>query len=97
MARTGIKKEAHQLIDELPDDATWEELEYKIHVRRKIEAGVKSLDEGQSLSTDEVREQLGGDRDGTPRCEKIAAELMCRFVHPTDAEIRALVHPLGDR
>ena len=59
MPTPGIKEEAHRLIEELPDDATWEELEYTIHVRRKIEAGQKSLDEEEALSTEEVRKRLG--------------------------------------
>ncbi len=59
MPTPDIKREAHKLIDELPDDVTWEELEYKIHVRRKIEAGLESLDDGEALSTDEVRKRLG--------------------------------------
>lgn len=58
MSRVGIKDEARKLVDELPDDATWEELEYKIYVRRKIEGGLSSLEKGESLSTEEVREQF---------------------------------------
>ena len=58
MSRIGIKDEARKLIDELPDDATWEELEYKIYVRRKIEDGLNNLENGESLSTEEVREQF---------------------------------------
>ena len=58
MSRVGIKDEARKLVDELPDDATWEELEYKIYVRRKIESGLNSLEESESLSTEEVRERF---------------------------------------
>lgn len=59
MPTVGIKEEARKLIDELPQDATWEQLEYKIHVRRKIEAGIDSLEDDDSLSTGEIRERLG--------------------------------------
>lgn len=58
MAQVGIKDEARKLVDDLSDDATWEELEYKIHVRRKIESGLKSLEDGEALSTDEIRDRF---------------------------------------
>ncbi len=62
MPRTGIKEQAHKLVEELPDDATWEQLEYKIYVRRKIEQGLESIEKGDTLSTDEVRERFGLDK-----------------------------------
>lgn len=55
MPTSKVKEEARKLVDELPDDATWEELEYKIYVRRKIERGLESVGQGDTLSTDEVR------------------------------------------
>jgi hypothetical protein len=54
MPTPGIKEQARKLVDSLPDDATWEDLEYRIFVRRKIERGRKSLDEEETLSTQEV-------------------------------------------
>ncbi len=45
MPTPGIKEQARKLVEELPDDATWEELEYKIYVRRKIEQGLESIEE----------------------------------------------------
>ncbi len=59
MPKVGIKEEARKLVEELSDDATWEQLEYKIHVRRKIQRGLDSLNEGQTLSSEEVRQQFG--------------------------------------
>jgi hypothetical protein len=40
-----IKQKAHQLLDKLPDSATWEDLMYQIYVRQSIEAGIKDSDE----------------------------------------------------
>lgn len=59
MPEPGIKDEAHRLVDELPDDASWEQLEYRIHVRRKIERGRRDIEDGDTLTTKEVRERLG--------------------------------------
>jgi len=55
-----IKDRARQLVDALPDDATWEDLEYQIYVRRNLERGLKSLADGEkTLSSKEVLEHFG--------------------------------------
>jgi hypothetical protein len=53
------KSLAHQLIDQLPNDATWEDLLYEIYAREEIEAGIKDADEGRLLSVADVRRRLG--------------------------------------
>lgn len=55
------KKQARELIDQLPEDATWDEVAYKIYVRRSIEKGLKAADEGRMLTEEEVRKRLGLD------------------------------------
>ena len=59
MATPGIKKEAHKLVEELSDNATWEELEYKIYVRKKIDRGLDDIENGDTLSSEEVRQRFG--------------------------------------
>jgi hypothetical protein len=54
-----VKKEAKRLIDELPDDATWDDLMYRIYVRQSIEAGIRDADAGRVVSVDEVRARFG--------------------------------------
>lgn len=54
-----IKVEAQRIVDHLPDDATWEDLQYEIYVRQSILAGISDLDAGKTLTTNEVRERLG--------------------------------------
>jgi predicted transcriptional regulator len=56
-----IKQAAHQLIDSLPDDATWETLLYTLQVRHDIEAGVADAKAGRVYSTAEARSRLGID------------------------------------
>ena len=41
MEATGIKDEARHLVEELPDDASWDDLMYRIYVRQVIEAGLE--------------------------------------------------------
>jgi len=54
-----IKQKAHQLLNKLPDSATWEDLMYQIYVRQAIEAGIKDSDEGRTIDVKEVRKRFG--------------------------------------
>ncbi|GAB6097573.1 hypothetical protein JCM14469_38270 [Desulfatiferula olefinivorans] len=54
-----IKQKAHQLLDKLPDSATWEDLMYQIYVRQTIEAGIKDSDEGRTTDVKDVRKKFG--------------------------------------
>jgi predicted transcriptional regulator len=59
MPTSNIKDEARQILDGLPDDATWEDLQYQIYVRQAIEAGLKDAREGKTITVEEVRHRLG--------------------------------------
>ena len=50
------KEEALQLISRLPEEATWEDIMYRLYVKRKIEEGIKAAEEGRTVSHDEVKE-----------------------------------------
>jgi hypothetical protein len=41
MSTSNIKQEAHRLVENLPGDATWDDLMYQIYVRQAIEAGLQ--------------------------------------------------------
>ncbi|MGD9009216.1 MAG: hypothetical protein PVG41_14925 [Desulfobacteraceae bacterium] len=59
MQPQSIKEQAHQLLDNLPDSATWEDVMYRIYVRQAIEAGVKDSDEGRTIDVKEVCKRFG--------------------------------------
>ncbi len=59
MQTENIKQEAHRLLDNLPDKATWDDLMYQIYVRQAIEAGIKDSDEGRTVDVNEVRKRFG--------------------------------------
>jgi hypothetical protein len=54
-----VKAEARRLVEQLPDDATWEDLLYEIYVRQAIEAGLKDCQDGRTVPVSEVRRRLG--------------------------------------
>ena len=55
MTMISIKQEAQRLVENLPENATWDDLMYEIYVRQAIEAGLKDGDEGRTLDVKEVR------------------------------------------
>ncbi len=40
METSNIKEEARRLIDNLPENSTWDDLMYQIYVRMAVEAGL---------------------------------------------------------
>ena len=48
MSNATVKEEARRLVERLPDDATWEDLQYEIYVRQAIQTGLKDSHEGQT-------------------------------------------------
>jgi predicted transcriptional regulator len=59
MSDVSIKEEARRIIEGLPPNATWEDLQYEIFVRQKIEAGLADSREGRIVSQAEVRGRFG--------------------------------------
>ena len=56
---TSIKEAVRRLVEQLPDDATWDDLLYKIHMRQSIETGLEDSRRGRLVSTEEVLRRLG--------------------------------------
>jgi len=56
---TDIKSKVNETLRTLPDDATWEDVMYRIYVRQKIENGLKDVAEGDTVSVAEVRKRFG--------------------------------------
>jgi len=54
-----VKSEAHRLIDTLPQNATWDDVMYRVYVRQCIDAGIEDADAGRVIDVDEVRRRFG--------------------------------------
>ena len=52
------KEEVRRILDSLPDDATFEDIQYRIYVRQAIAAGVRDVDEGRIVSQEEVERRM---------------------------------------
>lgn len=58
---TTAKEAARQIIERLPDQATWDELMYELYVKQKIEAGLADVRAGRTISHEDVKAELLGD------------------------------------
>lgn len=52
------KDEVRRILDSLPDESTLEEIQYRIYVRQAIDAGLRDIREGHTLSQDEVERRV---------------------------------------
>ena len=52
------KDAARQIIEQLPEQATWDDIMYEFYVKQKIEAGLLDLQEGRVVSQAEVKQRL---------------------------------------
>lgn len=56
---SAVKEQARKLIDHLPDDATWDDVMYRMYVKQKIESGLKAAEEGRTVPHKQVKEMFG--------------------------------------
>jgi cell division protein FtsX len=52
------KQEVRLLLDQIPDDATFEDIQYHIYVREKIQRGLKDVVEGRIISKEEMERRM---------------------------------------
>jgi predicted transcriptional regulator len=52
------KEEVRRILDSLPDDATVEDIQYRIYVRQAIAAGLRDIDQGRVVSQEEVERRM---------------------------------------
>lgn len=51
------KKEARQLLERIPDDATWEDIRHEFYVEKKVEQGLRDLEAGEALPHEDVKKR----------------------------------------
>lgn len=47
-----------KLLDQIPDGASYKDIQYHIYVRQKIERGLKDVAEGRIISQEEVERRM---------------------------------------
>ncbi len=52
------KDEVRRIPDSIPDDSSFEDIQYHIFVRAKIEQGIKDIEDGRVLTQEEVEQRM---------------------------------------
>ena len=52
------KEELMQLLKDLPDNSTLEEIQYHIYVRQKIQRGIKDVQDGRIYAQEEMEKRM---------------------------------------
>ena len=49
-----VKQSVREVVEQLPENCTWEDVMYQLYVREKIDRGLADLDAGRTVSHEEV-------------------------------------------
>ena len=52
------KEEVIDLLNQLPDDSTLEEIQYHLYVRQKIQKGLRDVDQGKVKYQEDVENRM---------------------------------------
>jgi hypothetical protein len=52
------KEEVRELLEQLPQDASLEDIQYHIYVRQKVQKGLNAAREGKVISQNEIEKRM---------------------------------------
>ena len=52
------KEEVRALLESLPEDASYEDIQYHIYVRQSIQRGIEEADRGNLVSQEEIERRM---------------------------------------
>lgn len=58
MEKAVLKKEIENMLDDLPEDANWDDVMYKIYVRQSIEQGLEDSKAGRTVSHEDIKKKF---------------------------------------
>jgi len=53
-----VKDEAKEIINNLPEQATWDDVMYQFYVKKKIATSIRAAEEGNVISHEDVKMRL---------------------------------------
>jgi predicted transcriptional regulator len=59
METPNIKEEARRLVDQMPENSTWDDLMHTIYVLQSVEKGLADSEAGRTTTVEEVQKQFG--------------------------------------
>lgn len=55
---SSVKEAARSIVDNLTEQATWDDLMYELYVKQKIDAGLEAVTDGRIVPHEEVKVRL---------------------------------------
>ena len=52
------KESAQHIINQLPEQASWNDIMYELYVKQKIEAVIKAAEKGRTIPHDQVKARI---------------------------------------
>jgi len=59
MPSANLKQTAHELIDKLPENATWDDVVYEVVTRREIEKGLADSEANRTTPVEDIAKEFG--------------------------------------
>jgi hypothetical protein len=56
---TSLRKQVHEIADQLPPEATWDDVSYQVELHASIERGVADIKAGDVISVEELMAEFG--------------------------------------
>ncbi len=53
------KEEVRKILELIPDDSSFDDIQYHIYVREKSERGLNDIEEGRMLDQEEIERRMG--------------------------------------
>ncbi len=53
-----VKEEARKIIENMPEQATWDDIMYQFYVRKKVMVSLMAAEDGNIYSHDDVKKRL---------------------------------------
>ena len=53
-----IKEDAINLINKMPNHATWDDIMYELYVKKKLATALKAAEDGRVVSHDDVKKRF---------------------------------------
>ena len=52
------KEEVRKILEQIPDDSSFEDIQYYIYVREKIERGLEDIEKGRIIDQEEIERRM---------------------------------------
>lgn len=63
MTMSSVKEQAKKIIENLPDNAGWDDIMYEFYVKKKITSALEAAEQGKAVSHREAKKRLLSNED----------------------------------